>query len=243
MKKNIIEFEEEKKENKINKDIFLTNEKLYKKIVKSKDENISGSQILKSIIKDDKKFSAKVEDKFFLIEKFTKKLKFNTKDDQKLTSHFRKKLLKQLSYFEIKTIENYELIEPLNNLWNEYIFETLSKDKKNDQAFMQKFLKSDFHGAKLIVFQSKCKTYEGLHGIVIQETMKTFRIITPWNKIITIVKQNCIFFIEIKSLDISVKLYGCHLSIRPSHRSKIKFKMKDANNFILNSNSKNFLEN
>ena len=32
-----------------------------------------------------------------------------------------------------------------------------------------------------------------------------------------------------------IKIYGCHLILRPSHRSKLRFKVKEANDFILRS--------
>jgi RNase P/RNase MRP subunit p29 len=62
--------------------------------------------------------------------------------------------------------------------------------------------------------------------------MRAFNIVSQDDKIRKILKQNTIFLIKLPN-EKTIKIYGCHLMYRPSHRSKLKFKAKDANKFIL----------
>ena len=45
-------------------------------------------------------------------------------------------------------------------------------------------LKADFHGCIMSVVRSRCPTYIGVSGIVLQETEKTFRVITRDDKLV-----------------------------------------------------------
>lgn len=56
---------------------------------------------------------------------------------------------------------------------------------------------------------AKCKTYEGIEGIVVEETLKSFKLITPSNRSIIILKENAIFLLPIGKQ--TYKIYGFHL--------------------------------
>ena len=76
----------------------------------------------------------------------------------------------------------FELYLPLHELWKEYITELLGRNF-NEKNIAQRIVKADLHGALISVWKSSCKSYEGQKGIVLQETMKSFRVITRDNKL------------------------------------------------------------
>jgi len=216
---------------KLAQPIPLTNATLYKSIEKDDPQKILGSHIIKKIMKDHELFNEKLEGGNFLLEKYQKKLKLKTQKAETSDKAFGKKLEKQLKYFKIpENFAKYSLYQPMNKIWRQYISSLLENEKNNDSFFL-KLLKADFNGSIVKILSSKCKSYEGQSGIVIQETMRTFKIVTRFDKILTILKQNCIFLVEI--LGKHVKIFGRHLCYRPSDRLKIKFKMKDCEKFIL----------
>ncbi len=47
----------------------------------------------------------------------------------------------------------------------------------------QKVMKADYHGSLLSVVRSKCPSYIGVKGILLQETQNTLRLIDTDNKI------------------------------------------------------------
>ena len=47
----------------------------------------------------------------------------------------------------------------------------------------QKVSKADYHGSILRVWRSKCPSYVGTEGIMLQETQNTLRLIAKDNKI------------------------------------------------------------
>ena len=48
----------------------------------------------------------------------------------------------------------------------------------NMAAAQEKLLKADFHGSCVTVQKSKCPSYIGVSGIVLQETRNMFKVIT-----------------------------------------------------------------
>ncbi|XP_065914569.1 ribonuclease P protein subunit p29-like [Dysidea avara] len=136
---------------------------------------------------------------------------------------------RQLKLFEIpKEEQKYSLYLPLHSLWVNYMEDLLqlnvNKPTTNTNNLNQKVLKADFHGCAMTVCRSKCKSYVGLHGIMIQETQNTFRLICKDDKIRTIPKANSLFSFTIK--DVLFTLRGSHLKFRPGERSARKFKEK-----------------
>ena len=223
---------------KLSQNIPLTNATLYKSLKKNdQDNNVMGPQIIKKMIKSNEFFNDKLEGGHFLLEKYQKKLKLKGSANEASEKTFGKKLERQMRFFKIpEGYAKYSLYLPMNKIWRQYI-SSLLENEKNDDALFLKLLKSDFHGSIIKILSSTCKSYEGLSGIVIQESMRTFKIVTKYDKIITILKQNCILLMEV--LGKHVKMYGQHLCYRPSDRLKIKFKMKDTKKFILDNIEEN----
>lgn len=117
----------------------------------------------------------------------------------------------------------YKQFLQIHEAWNDYIKELIGNEKNLDMVFT-KLLKADYHGAILKILKSKCKTYEGQSGIVIMETLRTFKLITEDNRVITILKKDSVFLVEVMGKDI--KLFGANLIYRPSDRMKARFKAR-----------------
>lgn len=110
-------------------------------------------------------------------EKKKAKKELKRKKDRKLTA----KDKRQLKVYDIpKEAHKYKLFEPLSELWQGYMSSLLDKGEAN---FEQKLIKADFHGAPFTVIQSTNPSYVGVSGIVIQETLSMFKIITKENKL------------------------------------------------------------
>ncbi|XDV17966.1 hypothetical protein PO909_023754 [Leuciscus waleckii] len=123
---------------------------------------------------------------------------------------------RQLKIFQLKPEHQkyhcrYELFLPLHELWKQYIEDLCNglKPESNPQMIQQKLLKADFHGAVLTVVRSKCPSYVGLTGILVQEMKHIFKIITKEDKLKVIPKRNSVKF-----------------ELRSSERSAKKFKVK-----------------
>ena len=96
---------------------------------------------------------------------------------------------------------------------------------------LQKILKADLHGGLIIVAASKTKTYVGLQGIVLKESLRTFEVMTKDDRLLRLLKKNSVFLLHTDQQ--CFKLYGCNLVFRPADRVKHKFKSKAASDFIL----------
>ncbi|KAM3626000.1 uncharacterized protein V6R79_021104 [Siganus canaliculatus] len=132
-----------------------------------------------------------------------------------------------LKIFQIKPEhQKYKLFLPLHELWKEYITDLCGglKPSSSPQFVQQKLLKADFHGAIITVVRSKCPSYVGATGILVQELKHVFKIITQEDKLKVIPKRNSVFSVEINGF-ISY-IYGSKFEQRASERSAKKFKVK-----------------
>jgi ribonuclease P protein subunit POP4 len=85
-------------------------------------------------------------------------------------------------------------------------------------------MRADYHGAEITVVHSQVDSYIGLQGIIINESLKTFKIITPQHRTLTLLKPQVVL-----QFQIGEKYYllnGNCLSYRATDRSKVKFKSK-----------------
>ncbi|XP_028812610.1 ribonuclease P protein subunit p29 isoform X2 [Denticeps clupeoides] len=134
---------------------------------------------------------------------------------------------RQLKVFQIKPEHHkYDLFLPLHELWKQYIRDLCNglKPESNPQTIQQKLLKADFHGAILTVVRSKCPSYVGTTGILVQEMKHVFKIITKENRLKVIPKRNSVFGVEI---DCFVShIFGSKFEVRSGERSAKKFKVK-----------------
>uniref|UniRef100_H2SVW2 Ribonuclease P protein subunit p29 n=1 Tax=Takifugu rubripes TaxID=31033 RepID=H2SVW2_TAKRU len=95
----------------------------------------------------------------------------------------------------------------------------------NDPQFLQqKLLKADLHGAVLSVVRSRCPSYVGTTGILVQEFKHVFKIITKENKVKVIPKRNSVFSLEMGGF--TSFIYGSRFEQRASERSAKKFKVR-----------------
>ncbi|XP_029353604.1 ribonuclease P protein subunit p29 [Echeneis naucrates] len=132
-----------------------------------------------------------------------------------------------LKVFQIKAEhQRYELFLPLHELWRQYIIDLCCglKSTCNPQFVQQKLLKADFHGAIITVVRSKCPSYVGMTGILVQEFKHIFKIITKEDKMKVIPKRGSVFSVEINGF--VSHIYGSRFEQRASERSAKKFKMR-----------------
>ncbi|XP_059926753.1 ribonuclease P protein subunit p29 isoform X2 [Gadus macrocephalus] len=134
---------------------------------------------------------------------------------------------RRLKVFDIKPEhQRYELFLPLNDLWKQYIISICNglRHSSNPQHIQQKLLKADFHGAILTVVRSKCPSYVGATGILVQEFKHIFKIITKEDRLKVIPKKNSVFAVEVNGF--VSHIYGSKFQYRASERSVKKFKVK-----------------
>ncbi|XP_060715223.1 ribonuclease P protein subunit p29 isoform X2 [Tachysurus vachellii] len=122
--------------------------------------------------------------------------------------------------------QKYDLFLPLHGLWKQYITELCNglRPDNNPQVMQQKLLKADFHGAVLTVVRSKCPSYVGSTGILVQELKHVFKIITKENRLKVIPKRNSVFSVDMG--DFVTLIYGSKFEFRSSERSAKKFKTR-----------------
>ncbi|KAM8894016.1 ribonuclease P protein subunit p29-like isoform 1-T1 [Spinachia spinachia] len=122
--------------------------------------------------------------------------------------------------------QRYELFLPLHELWRQYVIDLCNglSATCSPQFVQQKLLKADFHGAILTVVRSKCPSYVGATGILIQEFKHVFKIITKEDQLKVIPKKNSVFAVEINGF--VSHIYGSKFEHRASERSAKKFKAR-----------------
>nr|XP_046241536.1 ribonuclease P protein subunit p29 [Scatophagus argus] len=132
-----------------------------------------------------------------------------------------------MNIFQIKPEhQRYKLFLPLHELWRQYIIDMCSglKPTSCPQFVQQKLLKADFHGAIMTVVRSKCLSYVGTTGILIQEFKHVFKLITKEDKLKVIPKRNSVFAVDINGF--VSHIYGSKFEQRASERSAKKFKVR-----------------
>eukprot|EP00128_Syssomonas_multiformis_P000253 Colp12_sorted_trinity150504_noHs@20595 len=124
-----------------------------------------------------------------------------------------------------KDNQKYEIYEPLRQLWLQYMKTALGlPGSANPKTCGERLLKADLHGCNVTVTRSKCPSYVGLHGTILQETEQTFNIITKEDRLLCIPKANSIFTFAIEGLVFT--LHGNHFCFRSGERAARKFKPK-----------------
>ncbi|CAE7856814.1 POP4, partial [Symbiodinium microadriaticum] len=97
----------------------------------------------------------------------------------------------------------YEDFEPLRLLWDQYIRDL---SPENDDELSAILARADLHGSSLRVAQARNPGMVRLAGTVIEETQKTFRIITADNQVKVLPKESSVF--EVQALGRSLRLLG-----------------------------------
>ncbi|XP_033219837.1 ribonuclease P protein subunit p29 [Belonocnema kinseyi] len=168
--------------------------------------------------------------KTFLFSKHRSK---NSQRKQKKGSFsgIKKRILLNLNKKKEKELR-YNDILPLYTMWLDYMKNLLGVEnfsklptnpfENNWESVNQKIMKADYHGAKISVIRSKCPSLVGIHGIILQDTRNTFRVIGEDDRIRTIPKETTKF--EMHLGDMTLEVFGKELCIRPAERSVRKFK-------------------
>ncbi|OWF34763.1 ribonuclease P protein subunit p29-like [Mizuhopecten yessoensis] len=166
----------------------------------------------------------------------TKYLMLDNTGVNKVTGKKRPRKKKTLSTRECRNLkifkvekegQTYDSYLPLNHLWLKYMeeltnFNSFTPSKMSN--VQQRLLKADLHGSILTVQKSKCPSYVGVTGILLQETRNTFLLITKENKVKYIPKQQSVFTFTLGSYQFTI--YGNNFRVRSSERAVRKFKSK-----------------
>ncbi|XP_073913128.1 ribonuclease P protein subunit p29 isoform X2 [Castor canadensis] len=161
--------------------------------------------------------------KAVVLEYFTRRKQKEKKKSKGLSARQRR----SLRLFDIKPEQQrYSLFLPLHKLWKQYIRDLCNglKPDTQPQMIQAKLLKADLHGALISVTKSKCPSYVGVTGILLQETKYVFKIITKEDRLKVIPKLNCVFTIEVDGFVSCI--YGSKFQLRSSERSARKFKVR-----------------
>ncbi|CAH1780482.1 unnamed protein product [Owenia fusiformis] len=157
------------------------------------------------------------------------------------TDGFNKRKLRGLTCKERKKLklykpqaenQKYSMYIQMHEMWLDYMRSIINVKSLNNipvKANDHAMLRADYHGCLATVTKSKCPSYVGLTGIIIQETKNTFKIITKDDKIKTLPKENCVFTFIID--DIQFTMYGKHFAFRPADRATKKFTSKPTLDF------------
>lgn len=127
-----------------------------------------------------------IKSKFLMLDN-TKTSKASNKRPTRKKKSLTSRECKNLKIFKVdKTSQSYESYLPLHQLWLEYMEELVNFNSFTPGRMMnvqQRLLKADLHGSLLTVQRSKCPSYVGVTGILLQETRNTFLLITKENKV------------------------------------------------------------
>uniref|UniRef100_A0A8C8TTW8 Ribonuclease P protein subunit p29 n=1 Tax=Peromyscus maniculatus bairdii TaxID=230844 RepID=A0A8C8TTW8_PERMB len=152
--------------------------------------------------------------KAVVLEYFTRQ---KPKQQKKKSKGLTAKQRRDMRLFDINPEQQrYSLFLPLHELWKQYIRD-LCSGLKPDTPCPQLLL-------SFVVTKSKCPSYVGVTGILLQETKHVFKIITKEDHLKVIPKLNCVFTIEMDGF-ISY-IYGSKFQLCSSERSAKKFKVK-----------------
>lgn len=119
----------------------------------------------------------------------------------------------------------YQMYQPLNGLWKDYICDVINFDKArgaNLQDVAKQLMNADLHAAELRVTESRCPSLVGISGIVLQETKNAFVLVTSNNQLKTVPKQNSVFTLDVQGHVFTI--YGSNFRQRCSERCVNSFK-------------------
>ncbi|CRG93856.1 conserved Plasmodium protein, unknown function [Plasmodium gallinaceum] len=174
-----------------------------------------------------KAFELELPSKIFISES----LKNNYADDINMKKKMKKQRTDKVglssneynSYkVEIQSNVSYEHAKKLHQLWNIYVNELLELSSNNELS-LDTINDMELNGAYVEIHKSRCSTYIGIKGIIVLETQNSFKIITPKNKVLILLKNKSVFIIKIKER--LYYLHGIQLMRDPALKSSKKYKM------------------
>lgn len=189
----------------------------YDKLISSSNKTQLVNDITE-IIQDGKVVNSKITKRKFLL---TKNLNFEKRKKPRSKAYISKRVIKKQELFDLKAEQmSYSALLSLTKKWEDYILDLIKSDK-TDQETLMKICKADFHGASISIKESRIKSQIGVVGIVLKDTRNAFTILNSRNKIIIVLKQNCVF--SFKFANKTVSIYGPCLVNRVEERNKQKF--------------------
>ncbi|EDL46561.1 hypothetical protein PVIIG_01048 [Plasmodium vivax India VII] len=123
------------------------------------------------------------------------------------------------------TTENsttYDHARRLNYMWNVYVDELLGLTN-TEELPLDTINDMELNGAEIEIHKSRCASYIGIKGIIILETQNAFKIVTPKNKVLIMLKNKTVFILTIK--DKQYYLHGVQLLRDPALKSSKKYKV------------------
>lgn len=132
---------------------------------------------------------------------------------------------KSRGLFRLPARPEYESYVPLNAMWRGYIADICSAEIARGMPIGERVSKADLHGASLRVVSSRSPGYVGAEGIVVQETMRAFRIVTRANRTVTLLKPGTVFRVDAPG-GYEVDIFGRNFCIRPPDRASKKIKSR-----------------
>uniref|UniRef100_A0A3Q2PEL9 Ribonuclease P protein subunit p29 n=1 Tax=Fundulus heteroclitus TaxID=8078 RepID=A0A3Q2PEL9_FUNHE len=156
---------------------------------------------------------------------YSRPKKDKTKRNSKKAKGLSARQKRTMKVFRIKPEhQRYELFLPLHKLWGQYIIDLCGGLKPTSLCGETLILQLITCVLIVTVVRSKCPSYVGTTGILIQEFKHVFKIITKEDKVKVIPKKNSVFSVEIEGF--VSHIYGNKFELRSSERSAKKFKVK-----------------
>eukprot|EP00252_Welwitschia_mirabilis_P010842 TRINITY_DN2440_c0_g1_i8.p1 TRINITY_DN2440_c0_g1~~TRINITY_DN2440_c0_g1_i8.p1 ORF type:complete len:230 (-),score=35.40 TRINITY_DN2440_c0_g1_i8:276-965(-) len=148
--------------------------------------------------------SAELSDRYVLLDNVSSKQDNVAKAHRRALHQAAKRSKKHISMHQHRILgslgfpmkfRRYEFFLPMHEMWKEYIMACLNGC--SHKGVKRCFLKADLHGAILAVVESKNKTYTGVQGIMVRETLNTYGILTSENRFHVVPKKGSIFMIRL----------------------------------------------
>jgi len=215
----------------------VTKDDAYKEL-DFKDLNLKSHQMskgsrstwLKSFLKDHlptNRLKAKEDDISLKYESLDCKRKKKKKSKSRAAVGRPIKKIRQSMTFKPGSTKSFSSFLKLQEIWTKYMEELMQIPSQKDVslgALSQKILKADLHGCFITVRKSRCPSYIGTSGIIVQETRNMFILVTPDDKVKSIPKAHSIFTMVLH--DYVFTIYGNQFLVKPGDRAAKKFKSK-----------------
>ena len=215
-KKNVRKDNEKKSGSTFIIDPFKT---AYETLEGSRPKRGEGLSTILPIADNEDILSNKLKGKNFLLKKNeVRRGKKHRKSDRI------KKIIKTKKLFELEKM-TYEDYKFMIELWEEYVLKLIGSICNFNDSVYLKLCRGDFHGAYISIVKSKVKSNQGIEGIVVMESLKSFVLLTKKDKVKRVLKQNIIFTFQVKKK--TFMMLGAALIYRPDERIRIKPKIKN----------------
>ncbi len=213
--KEVKEIKQNKKQQRddVNK-INISAKDFYRKMNQNTSKKLAWNYLYK-IVQNPVILRKKIHKKKFLLGSYLKQKSKNIDSVKKRSDE------KYRSLKEFKNTQNliYQNFKELNQKWEDYILDLIMNDQ--GKGILAKISRSDFHGAFVEIIDSTNRYNIGLKGIILQESLNSFILITSKNEVKSVVKKENVFRLFLREK--RIKIYGCLLTKRIEERFKQKY--------------------